>query len=59
MTEGQTWFVYIIEASDGSLYTGVTTDVTRRFMEHKRSNRGARFFRGREPLNVVHTETYP
>lgn len=53
------WFVYIIEASDGSLYTGVTTDVERRFAEHCSSNRGARFFRGRKPLAVVYTETHP
>ena len=59
MKDGQLWFVYIIEASDGSLYTGVTTDVARRFVEHGGTDKGARFFRGRKPLRVVHTETYP
>ena len=53
------WFVYIIEASDGSLYTGVTTDVQRRFAEHGDSDKGAKFFRGRKPLKVVYTEEHP
>lgn len=50
------WFVYIIRASDGRLYTGITTDVARRFGEHSGSPRGARFFRGRQPAEVVYTE---
>jgi putative endonuclease len=53
------WFVYIIEASDGSLYTGVATDVERRFSEHRGAGKGARFFRGRKPLEVVYTESHP
>ena len=59
MKAGQTWYVYIIETSDGSLYTGVTTDVERRFTEHCSPQKGARYFRGRKPLKVVHTETHP
>ena len=57
--DASVWFVYIIEASDGSLYTGVTTDVERRFGEHCASSRGARFFRGRKPVKVVYTQTHP
>ena len=53
------WFVYMIEASDGSLYTGITTDVQRRFKEHCSPEKGARFFRGRQPVKVVYTETHP
>jgi putative endonuclease len=53
------WFVYMIRASDDSLYTGITTDVARRFMEHCGSQKGARFFRGRQPLEVVYTENHP
>jgi len=53
------WHVYIIEASDGSLYTGVTTDVERRFNEHGSALKGARFFRGRKPVEVVYTENHP
>jgi len=53
------WFVYMIRASDESLYTGITTDVERRFTEHCGSAKGARFFRGRQPLEVVYTENHP
>ena len=56
---GSKWFVYIIRASDESLYTGITTDVERRFNEHCGSAKGARFFRGRQPLEVVYTENHP
>lgn len=50
------WYVYIIRASDDSLYTGVTTDVERRFAEHGHPAKRARYFRGRKPLEVVYTE---
>lgn len=53
------WFVYMIRASDERLYTGITTDVERRFNEHCGSVKGARFFRGRQPLEVVYTENHP
>ena len=53
------WFVYMIRASDGSLYTGVTTDVKRRFAEHCSVDKQAKFFRGRQPLEVVYTEDHP
>ena len=53
------WYVYIIRASDDSLYTGVTTDVQRRFNEHCGTIKGARFFRGRQPLEIVYTEPHP
>ena len=50
------WFVYIIEASDGSLYTGITTDVERRFAEHAEGKKGAKYFYGRKPVRVVYRE---
>ena len=50
------WFVYIIRSDDDSLYTGVTTDVERRFGEHAGGPRGARFFNGRKPVAIVYTE---
>lgn len=49
------WQVYLILCSDDSLYTGITTNVERRFAEHA-SGRGARYFRGRRPLRVVFLE---
>ena len=50
------WTVYIIRCSDETLYTGVSTNVARRFDEHARGVRGARYFRGRVPLEVVYQE---
>ena len=49
------WQVYIIRCSDNSLYTGITTDIDRRFRQHA-AGRGARYFRGRQPLQVVYIE---
>jgi len=49
------WFVYIIRASDDSLYTGITTDVERRFQQHC-NGQGAKYFYGRSPVAVVFQE---
>ena len=49
------WHVYIVRTRDGSLYTGVTTDVVRRLAEHHSDDgRGARYLRGRAPLALVY-----
>lgn len=55
--KNRNWLVYIIRADDGSLYTGVTTDIERRFGEHQAGPRGARYFQGRRPVEVVFTES--
>jgi putative endonuclease len=47
------WFVYMIKSSDDSLYTGITTDVGRRWNEHNGSVKGAKYFRGRKPQAIV------
>ncbi len=52
------WFVYIIEADDGSLYTGVTTDVERRFQAHL-DKKGAKFFYARRPVRICYREAQP
>lgn len=46
----------MIRCDDGSLYTGVTTDLERRFNEHGAGKRGARYFAGRRPEAVVWCE---
>jgi putative endonuclease len=51
------WTVYIICCDDSTLYTGVTTDLERRFREHRDHPRGAKYFNGRKPLEVVYSET--
>jgi len=45
--------VYLIECSDGSLYTGISTDVSRRIAEHEVTQKGAKYLRGRGPLKLV------
>jgi len=48
------WYVYIIRCGDGTLYTGITTDVGRRVSEHEQAGpRAARYLRGRGPLQLV------
>jgi len=44
--------LYIIRCADGSLYTGISTDVTRRMQEHQEGARGAKFLRGKGPLSL-------
>jgi putative endonuclease len=46
------WFLYLIECADGSLYTGIATDVEARFTAHA-SGKGARYTRARKPVRVL------
>ena len=49
------WSVYIIRCGDGSLYTGIATDVERRFGEHlSQGPKSAKYLRGRLPLEMVY-----
>lgn len=50
------WSIYIIEANDNSYYTGIATDVKRRFEEHAGNEQGAKYFNGRTPIKVVYQE---
>jgi len=47
------WSVYIIRCADGSLYTGIATDVARRLSEHESGAIGSKYLRGRAPLELV------
>lgn len=49
------WYLYILRCRDGSLYTGITTDVQKRFAAHA-EGRGAKYTRGRGPLELVYRE---
>ena len=51
------YYVYILECSDGTLYTGITTDVERRFMEHK-SGKGAAYTKSKGVKKIVYTKKY-
>lgn len=46
------WHLYLLECADGSLYTGVTTDVARRYVEHE-AGKGARYTRSHKPLSLL------
>ena len=48
-SEAKTWFLYMVRCQSGQLYTGITTDVARRFAEHE-AGKGAKFLRGKGPL---------
>jgi len=50
------WFVYILRCSDNTLYTGITTDVTRRLEEHNAKKSTTRYTRARQPLKLVYQE---
>ena len=51
----QTWHLYILRCRDNSLYTGITNDVEKRFQAHQ-SGKGAKYTRGRGPLELVYRE---
>jgi putative endonuclease len=51
------WFVYIVSCSDGTYYTGITTDIERRLREHNETRAGARYTRARRPVKLVYRES--
>jgi putative endonuclease len=55
MTE-KIWYLYMVRCKGNVLYTGITTDVSRRFSEHQ-AGKGAKFLRGKAPLKLVYQQT--
>lgn len=53
MSSETQWFVYMLRTRQGSLYTGITTDLARRFAQHCDGKGGARSLRGKGPLQLV------
>ena len=49
------WIVYILQCNDGTLYTGITRNLSRRLTAHN-SGKGAKYTRCRRPVSIVHTE---
>ena len=49
------WFVYVVSCRDGSLYTGISTDVEARIARHN-DGRGARYTRARRPVQLLYVE---
>ena len=52
------WYVYAVECSDGSLYTGITTGVARRVETHN-AGKGGAYTRAKRPVQLVFQETHP
>ena len=60
MARAPVWFLYIVRAADNSLYTGITTNVSRRLSEHAdggvgKTKRGAKALRGKAPLTLEYS----
>ncbi|WP_455286309.1 GIY-YIG nuclease family protein [Cupriavidus necator] len=52
MPDDSAWYLYLLECTGDSIYTGITTDVARRFAEHV-SGKGAKYTRSRKPIRVM------
>ncbi len=50
--------LYILKCSDGTLYTGITTDMERRLVEHNSSTLGAKYTSARRPVELVYTKIF-
>jgi putative endonuclease len=58
MVSGKQWFLYVVRCDDGTLYTGVTTDLNRRVNEHNTSKRGAKYTKTRRPVDLIWSKEY-
>ncbi len=52
------YYLYILECSDKTLYTGITTDLARRVGEHNLSKLGARYTRARRPVKLLYSKKF-
>ncbi len=52
------FFVYVVECTDGTYYTGYTSDLVRRIGEHNHGKRGAKYLRGKTPVELVYAKEY-
>lgn len=50
------WYVYILKCADGTLYTGVTNDLKRRVAQHNSSELGAKYTKGRRPVELMYSK---
>ena len=51
-------YIYILKCADNTLYTGYTTDLERRVLEHNNFDKGAKYTRGRRPVELVYSEAF-
>jgi predicted GIY-YIG superfamily endonuclease len=55
---GEKWIVYIVRCADGTLYTGITKDVARRYQQHN-AGTASRYTRSRLPVKLIYREVHP
>lgn len=58
MKAAKTWYLYLIECVDGSIYTGITVDLEARYAAHQNGS-GARYTRSHPPARLLGFETHP
>ncbi|MDB5189790.1 MAG: Excinuclease subunit domain protein [Parcubacteria group bacterium] len=58
MSKADTYYAYLLECADGTLYAGVTTDLERRVVEHNTSPKGAKYTRARRPVVMRYHESF-
>lgn len=51
------YFVYILECSDKTLYTGITKDINKRLEEHNSNEKGAKYTKARRPVKLLYEES--
>jgi len=54
--EKETWYVYMVRCSDGSLYTGITNNLEKRIAAHNSEKGGARYTRSRRPVELIYSK---
>ncbi|MBW6487803.1 GIY-YIG nuclease family protein [Sulfurimonas sp.] len=52
------WHIYMLKCCDGTIYTGITTDLARRVDEHNSSPKGAKYTRARRPVELIYSESH-
>jgi putative endonuclease len=52
------YYLYILKCADKTLYTGITTDLERRLLEHNSSKLGAKYTRGRRPVKLIYSKKF-
>jgi len=57
MNDGS-YTLYMLQCSDGTYYTGITTDIVRRLSEHNTSPKGAKYTRSRRPVTLIYQERW-
>ena len=58
MTTAKIFYFYIVRCADNSLYSGITTNLKRRVGEHNSKKLGAKYTRGKQPVQLIHYEKF-